>query len=384
MGSAALKAARPAFRPRRRLLTARLHETLTAYVFLAPYLFSLVVFFVYAFVRTFYFSFTDYNLFDPPSWVGLRNYVALLTEPRFLTALRNSITFSVVVTTAQTVFALALALALNQKLRGITFFRAAYYMPSVASSVVITLIFIWLYQRTGVINYLLTMAKVYRPLILTFLAWTAVFQALLVWLERRRRLPAAPLEPSLLVTAMMLAVACTAVLRLAGVVAPVEGVQPVAIPWLNTRRRWPEWGPISAPIPLEAIMLLNTWTTAPTFMLLYLAGLQDIPRELYEAAAVDGASAWQQFRHVTLPQLRHVTFLVVTLGLIGTLQMFDQVAVIGDQAPLESVITLAYYVYNNVFPGGATPRVGMAAAAAVTLAVLTLIVVLIQRKVVER
>ncbi|HEY8425653.1 MAG TPA: sugar ABC transporter permease [Limnochordales bacterium] len=368
---------------RRPMLSDRVQEAVAAYLFLAPYLFSLVVFFAYAFVRTLYFSFTQYDLFNPPTWVGLRNYVALLTEPRFLTALQNSITFSVVVTAAQTAFALMLALALNQKLRGITFFRAAYYMPSVASSVVITLIFIWLYQRAGAINYLLTMALVYRRVLLVFLAGTAVLQVAMVLYERRRGQPASPLEPSLLVTAMLLAGAATAALWVAGVVTPVEGVQPVSIPWLNTRRRWPD-GPISAPIPLEAIMLLNTWTTAPTFMLLYLAGLQEIPRELYEAASVDGASPWQQFRHITLPQLRHVTFLVVTLGLIGTLQMFDQVAVIGDQAPLESVITLAYYVYSNVFPGGAVPRVGQAAAAAMTLAVLTLVVVLIQRKVVER
>lgn len=368
----------------RPLLTEKAQEALTAYVFLLPYLFTLVIFFVYGFMRTFYFSFTEYNLFEAPSWVGLRNYAAIMTEPRFLTALRNSITFSVVVTTAQTVLSLALALALNQRLRGITFFRAAYYTPSVMSSVVITLMFMWLFQRTGAMNYLLTQVLVFRELIMAFLLGTAVLQGALVWWERRHGLPAAWWEPSLLVTAMMLSAAATVVLRTTGVVAADLEVNPVATPWLNTRRYFPDWRFPSAPIPLEALMILNTWTTAPTFMLLYLAGLQDIPRDLYEAAWVDGASAWQQFRHITLPQLRHVTFLVVTLGLIGTLQMFDQVAVIGDQAPLDSIITLAYYVYHNVFPGGAIPRIGQAAAAAVTLAVLTLAVVLVQRRVVER
>lgn len=377
-----MKAAPPTRLGRPRV-SQRVQEALTAYLFLTPYLFSLGVFFAYAFARTLYFSFTAYDLFRPPTWVGLRNYAALLAEPRFLTALRNSITFSVVVTTAQTAIALVLALALNQRLRGITFFRAAYYLPSVASSVVITLIFIWLYQRAGAINYLLTLILVYRRPLAAFAAGTALVQLALVLWERRHGRPASPLEPSLLVTAMLLSGAATAALGVAGVLTAAPDVQPVAIPWLNTRRRWPP-GPLSAPIPLEAIMLLNTWTTAPTFMLLYLAGLQEIPRELYEAAAVDGASPWQQFRHVTLPQLRPITFLVVTLGLIGTLQMFDQVAVIGEQAPLDSVITLAYYVYSNVFPGGATPRVGQAAAAAMTLAALTLAVVLIQRKVVER
>ncbi|WP_324715604.1 sugar ABC transporter permease [Carboxydochorda subterranea] len=366
---------------RRPLLTERAQEALTAYAFLAPFLFGLVVFFAYAFVRTVYFSFTRYDLFHPPQWVGLDNYLAIFQEPRFLTALANSLTFAAVVTTAQTVFALMLALVLNQKLKGITFFRAAYYMPSVTSSIVITLIFIWLFQRTGVMNYLLTLAATYWQMLLAFLALTALVQAALVIAERRRHLPASVLEPSLLVVAMMVAAAATAGLAAAGVVRAFPRQEPVIITWLNTRRRFPDWG---APIPLEAIMMLNTWTTAPTFMLLYLAGLQDIPRELYEAASVDGATPWQQFRHITVPQLRHVSFLVVTLGLIGTLQMFDQVAIIGDQAPLESVITLAYYVYNNVFPGGALPRIGAASAGAVILAVLTLVVVLIQRKVVER
>lgn len=374
---------RPAGRPshRRPLLTERVQESLAAYLFLLPYLFGLVVFFAYAFGRTVYFSFTRYDLFSAPQWVGLANYVGIFQEPRFLTALANSLTFAVVVTSAQTIFALALALVMNQRLRGITFFRAAYYMPSVTSSIVITLIFIWMFQRTGVMNYLITLGSRHWPIILTFVTLTALVQAALVKLERRRHLPAAPLEPSLLVTAAMVALAATAGLAAAGVVSSVAGVEQVTITWLNTRRRFPEWG---APIPLEAIMMLNTWTTAPTFMLLYLAGLQDIPRELYEASSVDGATPWQQFRHITVPQLRPVTFLVVTMGLIGTLQMFDQVAIIGDQAPLESVITLAYYVYNNVFPGGAVPRIGMASAGAVILAVLTLAVVLVQRKVVER
>ncbi|HEY8498297.1 MAG TPA: hypothetical protein VIK90_03500, partial [Limnochordales bacterium] len=109
-------------------MSQRVQEALAAYLFLAPFLFSLGVFFAYAFARTLYFSFTAYDLFRPPTWVGLRNYAALLAEPRFLTALRNSITFSVVVTSAQTAIALVLALALNQRLRGIAFFRAAYYL----------------------------------------------------------------------------------------------------------------------------------------------------------------------------------------------------------------------------------------------------------------
>src|SRR5690606_41992546 len=120
--------------PRR--LSQRMQEALAAYLFLLPFGLSLLIFFGYAFVRSIYFSFTDYNMFDPPNWVGLANYAAIFRETRFLTALRNSIGFSLIVTVSQTAFALLLAVVLNARIRGIAFFRTAYYMPSVASSVV--------------------------------------------------------------------------------------------------------------------------------------------------------------------------------------------------------------------------------------------------------
>src|SRR5690606_37158520 len=132
------------------------------------------------------FSFTDYNMFDPPNWVGLANYAAIFREPRFLTALRNSIGFSLIVTVSQTAFALLLAVVLNARIRGIAFFRTAYYMPSVASSVVVTLIFLWAFQRTGLFNYLLGLFRTYWPMLLAFLVLAALFQVLQVLWDRRR------------------------------------------------------------------------------------------------------------------------------------------------------------------------------------------------------
>ncbi|HEY8496248.1 MAG TPA: sugar ABC transporter permease [Limnochordales bacterium] len=364
-------------------LSQRVQEALAAYLFLLPFVLSLLVFFGYAFVRVIYLSFTEYNMFDPPTWVGLSNYARIFRETHFLTALRNSIGFSLIVTICQTAFALVLAVVLNTKIKGIAFFRTAYYMPSVASSVVVTLIFLWAFQRTGVFNYVIELFLRYWPFLVAFLALTAVFQLLQVVWDRSRGRPVSWFEPGALLTSFMLAGVGLAALWATGKISPIE-VEPVRIVWLNTRRTLPEgWGWFSLPLPLISIMMLNTWTTAPTLMLLYLAGLQDIPRELYEAAAVDGANRWQQFRYVTVPQLKHVTFLVLVLGIIGTLQMFDQVAIIGPAAPLDATVTLAYYVYSNAFPGGALPRVGIASAAAIILAVLTLIAVLIQRRVVE-
>ncbi len=357
-----------------------LKEKTAPYVLLSPFLFGFIIFFSYAFIRSLYFSFTDYDLFSIPNWVGINNYINLFKERLFTRALKNSLTFSIIVTTLQTIFALLLAVAMNQKIKGIRFFRTAYYMPSVTSSIVITLIFMWMFQRKGVINYLLTLLRQHGLMIGVFLALLIGIQFILVATEKLRGRPVEYLEPCYIIISILLASIITYILKDFGIIKLAE-VKAVDIFWLNTREEVPFWaGPFAFPRPLGAIMILNIWTTVPTFMILYLAGLQGIPKALYEAAEVDGAKGWQKFWYITVPQLKHITFLVVTLGLIGTLQMFDQVKIIGSQAPLESTITLAYYVYDSAFPGASAPEVGMASAAAVILAVLTLTIVLIQKK----
>ena len=361
-------------------MRTRRYETAAAFLFLAPFLVTLGIFFVFATVRAIYFSFTNYDLFNSPEWVGLRNYRNLFLDELFLTALRNSLVFASVVTLVQTVGALVMASILNQRIRGMTFFRTAFYMPSVTSSVVISLIFLWLYQRRGAFNYLASQFSTYLPQILAFLAGVVLFQAIQVLWERSRGLPARALDPALLVVSLLVAGGATYLLTSLGVVMPRE-VADVDFVWLQTRQEVPAGAPmwLRAPVPLIAIMIQNVFTTIPTFMLMFLAALQDVPKSYYEAASLDGATPTQQFFYITVPSVRPVTFLVVTLGLIGTLQMFDQVAIFGNAVPLRSVITLAYFVYNRMFPGAQLPEVGFAAAAAMFLAVLTLIIVMFQR-----
>ena len=352
----------------------RRNETGYALLFLAVFGFSIGVFFVYALVRTVFFSFTDYDLFAEPNLIGLRNYLTLFTDDLFLIALRNTLGFAVVVTTVQTFLALVLASVLNQKLRGITFFRTVYYVPSILSSAAITLIFLWLYQRGGFINFAVSWVWAHAPILLSFLALFALFQAVQVVWERRQGLPAAALDPALAAMSVLFAGLLTALLTLFGPVGVLEGVA-FEQTWLNTRETF-----LGLPVPLWAIMLQNIYTTIPTFMIIYLAGLQDVPKSLYEAAAIDGATRAQQFFRVTVPMLRPVTFLVVTLGLISTLQLFDQVALFGDAAPLESRVSLAFYVFRSAFPEGGASRIGLASAAALVLAAITLVIVLLQRR----
>lgn len=359
-----------------------LGEKLAPYVLLAPFLFTLIVFFGYAFVRVVYFSFTSYDLFSPPQWVGLKNYLNIFKDLDFGYALKNSLSFMIIVTAVQTILALLLALSLNQRVRGINFFRAAYYMPSVMSSVVITLIFIWFFQRRGVLNFLIGKFLEYQSLMLLFVLLLAALQTTMVLYEKWRKRPVSVFEPSFLFLSMFTAFFVVFSGVRFGFFSP-RVVEAVDIIWFNTTKTWPGFlGKLAFPVPLGAIMMFNIWTTAPTFMLLYLAGLQDIPKELYEAAAVDGAQGWHIVRFIVVPQLKPITFLVVTMGLIGTLQMFDQVAILGEQAPRSSIITLAFYIYTNIFPSSASPRVGMASAAAILLALLTMVIVMLQRKVI--
>jgi multiple sugar transport system permease protein len=115
-------------------------------------------------------------------------------------------------------------------------------------------------------------------------------------------------------------------------------------------------------------------------MLIFVAALQDMPIQVYEAAALDGATAWQTFRKITLPLLRPVTFFVVTLELIGTFQVFDQIYVMSSGGPAKTTLTIAYLVYREGFRNSA---MGIGAAIAIILFVLIFVITFIQRRFVE-
>ncbi len=348
-------------------------ETRTAWAFLAPFLIMLAIFFFYAALRSAWFSLTEFNLFDTPRFVGLSNYIQLITDPLFGLALRNSLSFAIIVTVSQTVLAMLLAVFVNRMAHAKGLTRTIFYFPSIVSSTVMTLIFLWLFQRQGIMTDLINGAKNHMATIACFIAVLLLVQAAFVLSARRRYVDVRAVDPFFLVFSVLAAVVVTLILRLAQVL-PV-GQQSEAISWLNTRETM-----LFMPRTMWAIAVMNIFTTVPTMMLLYLAGLQSISGQLYEAAEIDGATKWQQFRKITVPLLGPVTFAVVTLGLIGTLQMFDQVAILGNAAPIESRVTLGYYTYYNTFPPGGSPKIGMASAGAICLGLLTLFIVFLQRR----
>jgi len=277
-------------------------EALTAYGFLLPYLFIFLTFTLFSISYAIYLSFTRYNLLRPPEFWGLEGWRRVLTDPLFIqVALPNTFKYVIVVVPIQTVLSLVLAFAMDQKLRFRRFFRTIYYLPSVTSSVVISLIFVWLFSPQGIVNQIFNLN----------------------------------------------------------------------INWLNDVRT-----------AFPTIMLVNIFTTTGTLMLIFLAGLQDIPTVLYEAAEIDGANKIQSFLYVTVPMLRPVLFFVVTVGVIGCFQVFDQIYVMTAGGPLDSTTTVAYLIYKWAFRD-TTVKMGQASAAAITLALIILVVTVLQRRVIE-
>jgi multiple sugar transport system permease protein len=280
-------------------------DTLAGWLFIGPALFFFSIFTVFPVLFGAFLSLFKINVttIDNRTFVGLDNFPKVLGSEDFQIALGNTARFSFFVVTIQTILALLLAVAVNQKIKGKTFFRTAFFFPSISSSVVISIIFLWVFNKFGLLNYFLSIFGINGP----------------VWVD----------DPK---------------------------------------------------TALPSIMGLNIWTTSGTFMVIYLAALQDIPAQLYEAAAVDGATAVQKFFKITVPLLAPTTFFIVTLGIIGTFQVFDQAFVIsaGSGGPEKSTLTIVFYIYQQAFKE--RNGMGIAAAASVVLFVIIFALTLIQRR----
>jgi multiple sugar transport system permease protein len=326
-------------------------DTIAGWLFMSPALLIFTVFLIIPILFALYYSFTDWNGISPPAeanFIGTENYETVLVndgirQSDFFKALKNTTYFALGVVPIQTILALLLAVVVNQRmLRFKNFFRTAYYFPSITSSVAISLIFLFLYQRSGLINSVLET--------ITFGAWEPI-----AWMSDARGLIHIILE------------------RLG--VTLRDGPELLRTDLLGLT----VWDWISGPsVALTAIMIMNIWTTIGTMMIIFVAALQDIPSSVYEAASVDGATAWPTFRRITVPMLRPTIFFVVTLGLIGTYQVFDQIYVMSSGGPAKTTLTMAYMVYRNGFRNS---EMGLGAAIAILLFIIIFVLTLIQRRI---
>jgi multiple sugar transport system permease protein len=315
------------------------------WLFAGPALFGLVVFLVVPIVMTVWVSFTDWSGQTPPlesELIGGDNYQELLAEDGlrrkdFARAVRNNFWYVVGVVPTQTVIAFVLAVIVNQKfLKGKGFFRTAYYFPSITSSVAVTLIFVFLFQTKGLINSVLPFQDIN-------------------WFDNSNGV----------------------IHNLLGVFG-VEDAPAWAEREIFSLSIW-EWfaGPSVA---MVAIMMLVTWTTVGTMMLIFLAGLQSISPSIEEAATVDGASGIQRFWRITVPMMKPTIYFVVTLGLIGTWQVFDQIYVATFGGPRKATITPAFWIYFQSFDNTSA---GLGAAMAVVLFLIIMAFDWVKRRVVK-
>ncbi|AQW50922.1 MULTISPECIES: carbohydrate ABC transporter permease [Streptomyces] len=246
-----------------------------AWVFLSPWVLGAAVLTLLPMAVSLYLSFTDYDMFDAPQWIGFRNYTQMFTEdPRYWRSVITTLTYVVIAVPLQLAMALAVAIALKSVKRGKGFYRSAFYAPSLlGASMSIALVWRAIFNDGGSVDNLLS-----------------------------------------------------------GMGIDIGG-------WINR----PGWAILS-------VALLTIWQFGAP-MVIFLAGLQQIPVELYEAAAVDGASWWRQFRSITIPMLSPVLFFNLVLQMIQAFQVFTPAFAVsaGKGGPADSTLVYTLYLYDRGF-----------------------------------
>lgn len=284
---------------RRRIL----RRNLVAYSFIAPNFIGFAVFTLGPIIAAFVMAFMKWDGNNPAEFVGVQNFLAIFGDDRFISALKNTAIYAVFTVPFTLIIALALAILLNQKIRGRNFFRTVTFFPYVASLVAVAAVWNMLFTpaKGGIVN------QVFLHLGLTPLKWAA-----------------------------------------------------------------------SPKTVLMTIILFSIWKNMGYYMVIYLAGLQGVNGELYEAASLDGANAWQKFCYVTVPQLRPTTFFVTIILTINCFKVYDIVYMLagGSNGIVnKSAVVLVYYIYEEAFGNW---RLGTASAAALVLFAIVLVITLIQ------
>lgn len=338
---------RPASSRRSRSGGTRRGEATAGWLFVLPVILILGTFLLVPVLMALWVSFSDWSGRGSPlsptvHFVGLDNYAAITTggglQTRdFGTALRNNAWYVVLVVPLQTALSLFLAVLVSRRiLRGRGFFRTAFYFPSVTSSVAITVLWLFLFSFAGPVNAIIAKLGAEGP----------------NWFSDPRGI---------------VHVALSGLGISSGPTALTDG-DFLGVTW---------WDWLSGPsVAMSALILMAVFTTSGTFMLLFIAALQNIGVELAEAGMMDGANAWQRFWHITLPQLRPTLFTVITLGLIGCWQVFDQIYTGTQGGPAKTTVTPAYLSYTAAFQN---QNWGIGAAIAFILFLIIIVFTLFQR-----
>ncbi len=277
-------------------------DAVAGYLYILPSLILILMFSVVPIFMTGYFSFCDYNIMQPPQWIGLSNYKRMLGDPFVSASLKNTLIYTVIVVPVQTVISLILAqlIATIFRNRFGRFVKSCLFIPVVSSAILVGTLWAFLLQTDGgIIN--------------TMLGWIHV----------------------------------------------------PAVNWLGTTTT-----------SLLSIAIVSIWKNVGYFLVIYYAGIMDIPASYYEASQVDGATPFQCFRYITIPCLKPITFLVVTLGTIWSFQVFDIVYTMTGGGPGTSTVTLVLTIYKYAFKDYS---MGYASAVAMLLFVIIVIITFVQK-----
>lgn len=262
-------------------------------LFALPWLIGFVIFMAYPLLASFYYSFTSFSVLKPPIWIGADNYKELYSDEVFHLTMKNTLLFSAASVPLASVLAIALAMLLNTKVKGMALYRTLFYIPSLVPMVALGVLWLWVFNgQYGLLNESLKSLGLPTP------------------------------------------------------------------PWLSDPA-WAKW----------TLVIISVWGTGNA-MVIYLAGLQDVPRSLYEAAELDGAKFWGKTRNVTLPMISPVILFNVVMGIIGSMQTFALPYVMfpGGQ-PARSTYFFAMYLFDNAF---LYQRMGYASAMGWVMFALTL------------
>jgi ABC-type sugar transport system permease subunit len=301
-----------AVRPRPNRQSESRQEALAGYALIGLPMVLFLVLNIGSIVYAFFISFWEWGARGPREFLGVGNYSDLLDDGVFLKGILNTVYYTAVWVPISMAIGLFLAVIVNAKIRGQTFFRAAFYFPAIASSAAITVLWIFLFAPNGLFNGI-----------------REVF--------------------------------------------PFPGI--FALMGLPDNQNWIGHSSTA----MNSIIALNAWTTSATFMLFYLASLQTISHEIYEAAAIDGAGAWDTFWRITFPLLKPGHYFVATVAVIGGLQLFDQAFIAGGVGgePNNALTTIVLYLYREAIREF---NFGYAAAVGMVLFVIVFTATLIQRR----
>jgi multiple sugar transport system permease protein len=257
-------------RPRGSALSRR--EAVMGYLFISPWLFGFIVFLIGPILASLYLSFTEYKPGQAPMWLGLNNFARMFGDDLFYHSLQVTTIYTVFSVPLGLMTALGLAVLLNQGVRGLRFFRTAFYLPSLISGVAVAIVFAWFFNTNfGVINFFLSLFGIHGP------------------------------------------------------------------NWLGD----PDW-------TLPAFVLMSLWSVGGTIVI-FIAALQGVPLELYEAAELDGATSWRRFLNITLPLISPVILFALITGVIATFQTFAVSYIMTGGGPANASLFYLLYLYRNAF-----------------------------------